>query len=275
MRRERNLFAKVITFDNLRRAFIGASRGKRDRPEVRRFAYHLELELWRIRRELEAGAYEWGAYRRFWITDPKRREIRAAPFRDRVVHHALYNVIDPVLRRGFIADSYACLPGRGVHGAVRRYESFVRARQGQGYVLKCDIEMDDFLFLAADREQARGYLMVVRAFLAQCLRLELNPRRVVVAPLEQPCDLLGYVLHADGRRRVRRRSVRRLWRRLPVLADRVATGRMANAEARSSLASWFGLAKHADAFRLSGSIFRQRDVRNMAKRILVRQLSGA
>jgi len=139
MRRQKNLFGRLIAFDNLRLAFIGASHGRRDRSEVRRFEYHLEAELWRIRRELESESYDWGVYRRFWITDPKRREIRAAPFRDRVVHHALFNVIDPVLRRGFITDTYACLPGRGVHAAVRRYESFVRARQRQGYVLKCDI----------------------------------------------------------------------------------------------------------------------------------------
>jgi hypothetical protein len=87
MHREKNLFHRVFAFDNLHRAFLGASHGKRDQPEVRDFEYHLETRLWEIRRELEAGAYAWGAFRRFWVNDPKRREIRAAPFRDRVVHH--------------------------------------------------------------------------------------------------------------------------------------------------------------------------------------------
>lgn len=55
---------------------------------MREFEYHLETRLWEIRDELAAGEYAWGPFHRFWIDDPKRREIRAAPFRDRVVHHA-------------------------------------------------------------------------------------------------------------------------------------------------------------------------------------------
>jgi RNA-directed DNA polymerase len=72
---------------------------------VPKFEHHLETRLWEIRRELDAGAYRWDAYRRFTINDPKRPEIRAAPFRDRVVHHALFNVLDPLFARGFIAYS--------------------------------------------------------------------------------------------------------------------------------------------------------------------------
>ena len=120
MRREKKLFARVVDFDNLSRAFGAASHGKRERPEVREFEYHLETRLWAIHAELETGPYAWGPFHRFWVQDPKRREIPAAPFRDRVVHHALFNVLDPVFRRGFIADSYACIPGRGTHRAVER-----------------------------------------------------------------------------------------------------------------------------------------------------------
>jgi RNA-directed DNA polymerase len=80
---------------------------------VRDFEYHLEPRLCEIRRELVSGAYRWGPYRQFLIQDPKRRTIRAAPFRDRVVHHAIFNVLDPIIRRGFIRDTYACIPGRG------------------------------------------------------------------------------------------------------------------------------------------------------------------
>ncbi|MGH8584535.1 MAG: hypothetical protein ACREWG_17555, partial [Gammaproteobacteria bacterium] len=118
MQREKNLFPRVADFANLYRAFLGASHGKRERPEVQAFEYHLETRLWEIRDELAGGAYAWGPFHRFWVCDPKRREIRAAPFRDRVVHHALFNVLDPIFRRGFIADSYACIPGRGTHLAV-------------------------------------------------------------------------------------------------------------------------------------------------------------
>lgn len=138
MRRENNLLARVVDFNNLYRAFLGASRGKRERPEVREFEYHLETRLWEIRDEMAVGEYAWGPFHRFWIHDPKRREIRAAPFRDRVVHHALVDVLDPIFRRGFIADSYACIPGRGTHRAVQRYRAFVRARAGRGYRVQAD-----------------------------------------------------------------------------------------------------------------------------------------
>ncbi len=349
MHREKNLFPGIVAFDNLYRAFVGASRGKRDRPEVREFEYHLETRLWEIRDELEAGSYAWGRLRSFWVRDPKRREIRAAPFRDRVVHHALFSVLDPIFRRGFIADSYACIPGRGTHHAVQRYRAFVRVRAGRGYRVQGDIRhyfasvdhavlrarlrrrigdepllrlldglithgadvpgrgmpigsltsqlfanvyldaldhfvkehlrvrhylryMDDFLLLTADRREAWDRLAEVRAFLAERLRLELNRRRVVVAPVREPCDLLGYVHHSDGRVRVRRRSVRRLWRRVPALARRVAAREIDSAIARASVASWFGLAKHADTFRLSRSIFTRRDVANVGKRLLVQSL---
>jgi hypothetical protein len=132
--------------------------------------------------------------------------------------------------------------------------------------------MDDFLLLTADRREARERLDEVRAFLTEQLRLELNLRRVVVAPIGEPCDLLGYVHHADDRIRVRRRSVRRLWRRLPALERRVAAHEIDSGMARASVASWIGLAKHADAFRLSKSIFTQRDVENVGKRLLVQSL---
>lgn len=58
-----------------------------------------------------------------------RREIHAAPFRDRVLHHALCSVLVPIVTRGFIVDTYACIRGRGTHRAVCRYREFVRARR--------------------------------------------------------------------------------------------------------------------------------------------------
>jgi len=349
MHREKRLFGRVIDFSNLSRAFRDASAGKRDRPEVQEFEHHLETRLWELRREVEAGTYRWGAYRRFLIRDPKRREIRAAPFRDRVLHHALFNVLDPILTGGFIADTYACIPGRGTHRAVRRYREFARARRDTGYALQCDIQryfasvdhdilvgllarrigdarlltllaslvghggdrpgigmpignltsqlfanlyldpfdhfvketlrvrhylryMDDFILLLDGREEARTRLAQIEAFLQARLRLHLNPRRVVIAPVACARDVLGYVHHLDGRTRIRRRSVRRLWRRLAVLDQRLAAGQIAWAFARASVASWLGLASHADAFRLSRAIFSVRDVRNVGKRLLVRGL---
>lgn len=131
--------------------------------------------------------------------------------------------------------------------------------------------MDDFLLLLAGRDEARARLANIEAFLGERLRLRLNPRRVVVAPLAAERDVLGFVHCPDGRIRVRRRSVRRLWRRLAVLDAGVAMGTIAWSAARASIASWFGLARHAHAFRLGRALFAARDVRNLGKRLLVRQ----
>lgn len=139
MRREKELFEEVVAFEALHGSFGRASAGKRDRSVVRSFELHLEEHLWEMHRELTAGTSAWGPYRRFVISDPKRREIRAAPFRDRVAHHTIVGVVDPIFERGFITDTYACIRGRGQHRAVERYRRFARARGGRGYAVHCDI----------------------------------------------------------------------------------------------------------------------------------------
>src|SRR5271165_3494750 len=99
------MFEQIADFPNLLLAYAKAARGKRSRPNVAEFDYHLEGHLLRLRDELRAQTYLPGPYRRFHISDPKPRLISAAPFRDRVVHHALCNLIEPVFERRFIADS--------------------------------------------------------------------------------------------------------------------------------------------------------------------------
>ena len=75
-------------------------------------------------------------YRDFHVYEPKRRKICAADFRDRVVHHAICNVLEPILDRGLIFDTYACRRRKGSHAAVRRTQEFARRF---AYFLKCDI----------------------------------------------------------------------------------------------------------------------------------------
>jgi hypothetical protein len=133
--------------------------------------------------------------------------------------------------------------------------------------------MDDFVLLLGSREEAWARLAEIETFVRERLRLHLNPRRVVVAPLASPRDVLGYVHQRDGRLRIRRRSVRRLWRRLAVLEHETRTHQIDWSSARASVASWIGIACHADAFTLSRSIFTARDVRNIGKRLLIQRLS--
>jgi retron-type reverse transcriptase len=136
MKRLGNLWPQVLDFENLLLAFRKARKGKRTRAEVARFDLDLERELLALQSELRDGRYRPGTYRIFTIYERKPRQIAAAPFRDRVVHHALLNLIEPLLDRRFIHDSYACRPGKGVHRAADRYQTWARR---YAYALKLDV----------------------------------------------------------------------------------------------------------------------------------------
>lgn len=124
MKRIGHLFERVVDPDNLRLAFVKASRGKRHRADQMRFQQNLNAELLRLREGLLAGDYPVGEYRCFTIWEPKEREICAAPFGERVLHHALMNVCEPYFDSWLVADSYASRKGRGQLKAVRRAQYF-------------------------------------------------------------------------------------------------------------------------------------------------------
>jgi len=136
MKRYGNLWDNLTSFENLYLAYRKARRGKRNRPPVERFEFQLEQALVNLRESLLQKTYTPGGYRTFQIYDPKPRTISAAPFPDRVVHHALCNIVEPIYERSFIDDSYACRQGKGTHAAVDRYQVFARKNR---YVLKCDV----------------------------------------------------------------------------------------------------------------------------------------
>jgi len=142
MKTHRNLYPLIYAFNNLHLAYVKARRGKRYKPEVLQFSANLERELIGLYWELAGHSYRTGEYRRFTVYEPKRREVAALPFRDRIVHHALCNVIEPIFERGFIHDSYACRVGKGTHAAADRLTEFLRQahrRWGGCYVLKADV----------------------------------------------------------------------------------------------------------------------------------------
>jgi len=131
-----NIFENAFSFENLLAAYLRARRGKQGRHEIATFGWRLEAKLLVLREELLSGSYAHGAYRHFIVCDSKRREIRAAPFRDRVVHHAVVAALEPIFDKGFIFDTYACRVGKGTQAALARFEQFSRVSR---YVLSMDI----------------------------------------------------------------------------------------------------------------------------------------
>lgn len=136
MKRYGNLWPQIITFENLYNAHRKAQRGKRYRSTVLEFNHRLESNLLQIQKELETQTYQPGQYRTFLIKEPKIRMISAAPYRDRVVHHALCTWIAPILEETLIRDTYANRVGFGSHRALRRFTQFCRSNL---YILQCDI----------------------------------------------------------------------------------------------------------------------------------------
>ena len=127
---------QLCDWDNLRLAYQNASRGKRGRGATAAFEYDLADQLLLLETGLREQTYQPGNYHSFYIHEPKKRLISAAPFRDRVMHHALCSVITPYFERLFIANSFANRTGKGTHRALDACQQYARRYR---YVLQCDV----------------------------------------------------------------------------------------------------------------------------------------
>ncbi len=136
MKRLGNLWPGVIERGNLLRAFHQAARGKRQKQEVRRFAEDLDGNLDRLRQEVIERRFEIGKFNVFMVYDPKERTIHAARFVERVFHHALMNLCEPVLERQAVFHSYACRKGKG---RLKAIDAAQNAARGRAWHLKLDI----------------------------------------------------------------------------------------------------------------------------------------
>ncbi len=140
--KHKRLIERIVDWDNLILAHHLARRGKRSRVEVLSFETDLWVELGRLQMELLWGSYRPGRYRTFIIREPKRREISALPYRDRVAQHAICNICGPIWDRTMINDTYACRPGKGAHAAANRCQRWLRDMHKSGrsvWVLKMDV----------------------------------------------------------------------------------------------------------------------------------------
>jgi len=345
----KRLYPRIYDFDNLWLAWRGARRGgKRKWPTVAAFEIDLEQNLWALHEELSNKTYRPGPYRHFTIHRPKRRRISAAPFRDRVLHHALMQVTWPIFEARMIHDSYACRVGKGTHRAVDRCQQFARAHP---YVLQCDVVQffpsidlailraqlarhiacadtlwlidrilhsgagvlrdhytmvyfpgddllaatrsrglpignltsqnwanvyltdldqfvkhdlrcraylrysDDFLLFAGDKATLWAWRAELADFV-QSLRLTLHEGRAQVYPVRAGIPWLGFRVFPTHRR-LRRRNVKAFARRLRAQRDAYRAGQMTLDEISRSIQAWIAHARHANTYRLRGSLLRQ------------------
>lgn len=124
-------------------AYFSARKNKRNTQSVLSFDLNYEREIFKLYRELKSGKYEISKSSAFIIFDPVQREIIAPSFRDRIVHHLVFNYINPIFEPTFIYDSYSCRKNKGTHFGIKRVNKFTRAcsanYQNDSYVLKLDL----------------------------------------------------------------------------------------------------------------------------------------
>lgn len=137
MRRAGNLVEAAASMENLERAYCRARLGKMERPAVRAFAEHLSDNLAAIREDLLTGNKRQVDYHYFTVYEKKKRTISVAPFRERVLYHAIMAVCDPVFERHQIYDSYASRRGKGTFAALERAYMYTRRH---GWYLKLDVK---------------------------------------------------------------------------------------------------------------------------------------
>ncbi|MBQ5385359.1 MAG: group II intron reverse transcriptase domain-containing protein [Treponema sp.] len=119
MKRAKSLFDRIVSYDNLRLAWVKARKGKTSKKVVRHFSRDVNRNLEKIRKRIVQEPPEFSSYIQFKIFDPKERTISVVPFSDRVIHHAVINILEPVFERQLIFHTYACRKGKGTHAAAR------------------------------------------------------------------------------------------------------------------------------------------------------------
>ncbi len=142
MRRYGNIYDKICDLENLSLAFYKVSKGRRYYGDILQYKDALEENLIALQNKLVNKTYAPSPYRTFMLYEPKKRVIYVSPIKDRVVHHAVMNVVEPIWNNLFIHDSYACRTDKGTHaGVVRTVDFLRRSRQEREkvYCLKCDI----------------------------------------------------------------------------------------------------------------------------------------
>lgn len=320
MRRHGDLWTKILDKDNIYAAYEAARKGKRWQNTVQRFENDLDQNLERIRQSLLHKSFTTSPYKEKMIYEPKKRIIYKLPFSpDRIVQHALMNVIEPIWDALFIKDSYACRKQKGIHAGSRRTMELVRKYR---YCLKLDIrkfypcvdhdilyeiirkkiKCPDTLWLLKDivysypggknvpignytsqwfgnlylnemdqwlkqQHRVKAYLRYcddfclfhnekpwlnemagkIERFLADRLALQLS--KCDLFPVSRGVDFLGY-RHFPRYVLVRKRTKKRIQKRLRDLPRMLRKGAISSESYRSSIASTLGWLKWANAYHL-------------------------
>ena len=137
MKRAKSLFNQIISYENVRLAWLKARRHKTSKNVVKNFSKNVNKNLLIVQKNLKSKPAILSSYSQFTIYEPKERLISVVPFIDRVMHHAIMNVLEPVFEKQFIYHTYACRKGKGSHKAIKY--AFSKAKNCE-FFLKLDVK---------------------------------------------------------------------------------------------------------------------------------------
>ena len=316
-----NLWQPFVSEENFNLAYLSAKKGKARQKQVQRFETNATEQIAKTRQSVINGTFHTSKYQSKTIFEPKKRIIYILPFNpDRIVHHAIVNVLKPYYERYFIADSYACLDGRGQQAAVQRCMELIRRNKycmegdihhfypsishdllfeqykakirdtkflpiledniysfgggkntpignltsiwhGNFFLTELDIfckqelkirdyirYCDNFWLGGNDKSYLHECRKRIEEFLWEKKRLEYSKANVF--NVKQGIDCLGYRLF-DNYILVRKRTVKRMKKKIAALPDRFEAGELTVDELRSILDSIAGWLSHANAYHLA------------------------
>jgi len=139
-----HIFDKIISFENLCLAWKEFKKGKNKKIEVQNFSFKLEDNLFKLHEKLKSGLWRHGCYEEFLVSDPKLRNIHKARIEDRILHHAVVRILEPIFEKTFVFDTYSCRKDKGTHLSIlilhKRLDSQFYGNKNKIFILKCDIK---------------------------------------------------------------------------------------------------------------------------------------
>ncbi|MBX7204173.1 MAG: reverse transcriptase/maturase family protein [Bacteroidia bacterium] len=167
MKRLKNLYENIISVENLELADLKARKGKSNQYGVQYHDRNRQANILSLHESLKTGTFRTSAYKTFKVHDPKERDVYCLPyFPDRIVHHAIMNVLEPVFVANFTADTYSCIKGKGIHAAASAVRRALKHVAGTTYCLKLDVK--------------KFYPSIDHDILKSLLRKKIKDRRLLV-----------------------------------------------------------------------------------------------
>jgi retron-type reverse transcriptase len=263
MRIYKNIFDKIVSLENLFSAWDKFKSDKQKKRDVQRFEWQLEENIFKLHRDLKDKIYKHGDYQGFYISDPKQRHIRKATVRDRILHHAVFAILNPIFEPTFISNSLSCRIGKGTHKGIDILEKLTRQTSNNAFkpcfVLKCDIKkffetVDHSILLRIIRKRIKDadamWLLeeIIDSFASQYSTL-----------LERkglPIDFLGYIV-LPHHRLLRTKTRQRIFRKLKKRINEYKTSVINEQTLKQSLQSYLGVLSHANTYKLSNELKNQ------------------